>query len=167
MHGISVILVTHSVQILQLVDQVLLMSQDGIISDSGTYEDLLQRHSYFSEHRDPRSLPRSSAVIPAQAQELETSRVEYESRLQTKLDDLQRKKGDWKSLMYYLSAMGWLGFFAFVVGTGAYVVLNAVFGVWLVWWAEDADGRHSLGFWLGLYATWAVLITLGGLATPV
>ncbi|GKU21471.1 unnamed protein product [Fusarium langsethiae] len=166
-HKISTILVTHSSQILRLADQVFLMGQDGQMSDSGNYEDLVQRHSYLSEHHLTSSTQPPSTVVTVQAQELEASRGEYESRLQVKLDDLQRKKGDWKSLMYYLSAVGWLGFFAFVAGTSAYVALNAVFGVWLVWWAEDTNGSHGLGFWLGLYATWAVLITLGVLATPV
>ncbi|RGP61682.1 ABC multidrug transporter [Fusarium sporotrichioides] len=166
-HKISTILVTHSSQILRLADQVFLMGQNGQMSDSGNYEDLVQRHSYLSEHHLTSSTQPPSTVVTVQAQELEASRGEYESRLQVKLDDLQRKKGDWKSLMYYLSAVGWLGFFAFVAGTSAYVALNALFGVWLVWWAEDTNGSHGLGFWLGLYATWAVLITLGVLATPV
>ncbi|OBS25287.1 hypothetical protein FPOA_05820 [Fusarium poae] len=166
-HGISTILVTHSCQILRLADEVFLMDCNGQMSDSGNYDDLVQRHSYLSEHQDPVPTQPYSSDTPSQAQELETSLGEYESRLQVKLDDLQRKKGDWKSFMYYLKAMGWLGFFAFVAGTSAYVVLNALFGVWLVWWADDTDGSHGLGFWLGLYATWAVLITLGVLATPV
>jgi hypothetical protein len=144
------------------------MDQLGQIADSGTYECLVQRQTYFSEHQSdtsPKSAP--TEPIPTKAQELEASREEYQSRVQTKVDDLRRKKGDLKSFTYYLGAMGRLGFLAFVIGTSAYVVLNAIFGVWLVWWADDTHGAHSLGYWLGLYATWAVLITLGVLATPV
>ncbi|KAM0484837.1 hypothetical protein ACHAP7_002853 [Fusarium lateritium] len=165
--GMSVIVSTHSVRILQGADQVNLMNQDGQVIDSGTYDELVKRQEYFSQHQAISPITRPSGDSPVQVNELEISRGEYEARLQTKIDDLQRKKGNWRSFIYYLGAMGWFGLFYFVAGTALYVVLNAVFGVWLVWWAEDTYGDHGLGYWLGLYAMWAVLITLGVLATPV
>ncbi|KAM0344913.1 hypothetical protein ACHAPU_007046 [Fusarium lateritium] len=147
--GMSVIVATHSVQILLQADQVLLMDQDGQIIDSGSSPTTCLGES------------------PAQVKELEASRGEFEAQLQTKVDDLRRKKGDWRSFTYYLGAMGWLGFGISVIGTGFNVVLNAIFGVWLVWWAEDVDGSRGLGYWLGIYATWAILILIGILITPM
>ncbi|SPJ78456.1 related to multidrug resistance-associated protein [Fusarium torulosum] len=166
----SVIVATHSVQILRLADQVLLMDQDGQVIDSGPYAELVTRQEHYSQHQTANSSQTSSSSsedAPVQVVELEATRGEYEARLQTKVDDLRRKKGDWRSFTYYLGTMGWLGFSIFVACIGAYMVLNAIFGVWLVWWAEDAHDNHGLGYWLGLYATWAVLITIGFLVTPI
>ncbi|KAF5020200.1 hypothetical protein F66182_7765 [Fusarium sp. NRRL 66182] len=166
--GMSAVVATHAVQILRSADQVFLMDQDGQVIDSGSYQELAERQQYFSEHQKTNpTAPASPKDIASQSQELEASRGEYEARLQAKVDDLRRKKGDWNSFIYYLGAMGWLGLFLFVTGTVLYVVLNAIFGVWLVWWAGDTDGSRGLGYWLGLYATWAVLITLGVLITPI
>ncbi|KAF4332182.1 ABC transporter integral membrane type 1 [Fusarium beomiforme] len=167
-NAISAVVATHSVPLLRLVDQVLLMNECGQVIDSGSYEELVKRQDYFSQHEIRNSSPQPSnheEVI--QIQELQTSRGEYEARLLTRVDDLRRKKGDWRSFSYYLGAMGRLGVFIFVAGTSLYVVLNALSGVWLVWWAGDTDGSHDLGYWLGLYATWAVLTTLGLLLTPI
>ncbi|KAM0230001.1 hypothetical protein ACHAPO_009553 [Fusarium lateritium] len=167
--GMSVVVATHSVQILRLANQVLLMNHNGQVIDSGSYEELVTRQEYFAKHQTAHSSHPSSSEeeLPAIVRELETSREEYEARLQTKVDDLRRKEGDWKSFTYYLGAMGWLSFIVFVAGMAIYLVLNAIFGVWLVWWGEDTDGNRGLGYWLGLYATWAVLITLGMLVTPM
>jgi hypothetical protein len=168
--GLSVVVATHSVQILRLADQVLLVDQDGQVIDSGPYAELITRQEHYSQHQTANSSQPSSSSsedAPVQVKELEATRGDYEARLQTKVDDLRRKKGDWRSFTYYLGAMGWLGFSIFVACMAAYMVLNAIFGVWLVWWGEDAHGSHGLGYWLGLYATWAVLITIGFLVTPM
>ncbi|KAI6777269.1 hypothetical protein HG530_001214 [Fusarium avenaceum] len=176
--GMSVIVSTHSAQILRLADQVLLMDQDGHVIDSGPYAELVKRHEHYSQHQTADSSQPSSSSpsspsspssedAPVQVKELEVTRGEYEARLQTKVDDLRRKKGDWRSFTYYLGAMGWLGFSIFVACLSSYMVLNAIFGVWLVWWGEDTHGSRGLGYWLGLYATWAVLITIGFLLTPI
>lgn len=165
----SVIVATHSAQILRLVDQVLLMDQDGKVIDSGPYAELVTRHEHYSQHQTTNSSQPSSSSedAPVQVKELEVTRGEYEARVQTKVDDLRRKKGDWRSFTYYFGSMGWLGFSIFVACLGSYMVLNAIFGVWLVWWGEDTNGTRGLGYWLGLYATWAVLITIGFLLTPM
>lgn len=165
----SVIVATHSAQILRLADQVLLMDQDGQVIDSGPYADLVTRHEHYSRHQTENSSQPSSSSedAPLQVKELEATRGEYEARVQTKVDDLRRKKGDWRSFTYYLGATGWVGFSIFVACLSSYMVLNAIFGVWLVWWGEDTLGSRGLGYWLGLYATWAVLITIGFLLTPM
>ncbi|KAJ4009391.1 hypothetical protein NW766_008508 [Fusarium irregulare] len=165
----SVVVVTHSLQILRLADRVLLMGQDGQVIDSGPYAELATRQEYFPQHQSGKSSQPSASPgdPPAQVKELEVSRGEYASQLKTKVDDLRRKQGDWRPFRYYLGAMGWLGVGTFVTGISLYMVLNAIFGVWLVWWAEDAHGGRGLGYWLGLYATWAILITIGILITPI
>ncbi|KAK6081153.1 ABC transporter [Seiridium cupressi] len=166
--GMSAVLATHAVQILQLVDEVLLMGKDGKIIDSGTYEQLAEQHQYFVQRQVLDSSDSPGVVeTPVQGKELEVSLGEYQTQLQTRVDDLRRRKGDWRSYGFYLGSMGWLNFSIFVMGALFYVVFTAIFGVWLTWWAEDTAGSHGLGYWLGLYATWAILIILGLFFTPI
>ncbi|KAK6073944.1 ABC transporter [Seiridium cupressi] len=166
--GMSAVLATHAVRILQLVDEVLLMGKDGKIIDSGTYEQLAERHQYFVQRQVLDSSDSPGVVeTPVQGKELEVSLGEYQTQLQTRVDDLRRRKGDWRSYGFYLGSMGWLNFSIFVMGALFYVVFTAIFGVWLTWWAEDTAGSHGLGYWLGLYATWAILIILGLFFTPI
>ena len=167
-NGMSAVLATHAVPILKLVDHVLLMNKDGNIIDSGTYDQLAVRHQSFLQYSALDSSNTSSeTLVTTQGRELEVDLAEYQTQSQARVDDLRRQKGDWKSYAFYLGAMGWLNFSIFVLGAVSFVVFTAVFGVWLVWWAEDTKGTHSLGYWLGLYAAWAVLITLGMLFTPM
>ncbi|KAK3680588.1 putative multidrug resistance-associated protein [Podospora appendiculata] len=177
--GTSVVLATHAVQILQEVDRVLLMGKTGEIIDAGTYTELAERHQDILQHqtrntaRSPGS-PDSEAAEDKDKDEEEEEEAEpaylteYQLALETRLNDLQRQKGDWRSYAYYLGAMGWANFGFFVLLACAYVVFNSIFQVWLTWWAEDSYvGAHGLGYWLGLYGAWAVLITLMVLATPL
>ncbi|RYP45042.1 hypothetical protein DL768_008557 [Monosporascus sp. mg162] len=165
--GTSVVLATHAVQILQLADQVLLMDKDGKFIDSGTYEQLAERHQSFAQRQTLDSKPSAEAETPVQGKDVEATLGEYQTRLQTRVDDLRRQKGDWRSYAFYLGSMGWLNFIIFALGAVSYVVFNAIFSIWLIWWAGDTNGRHGLGYWLGLYATWAMLVMLGLLFTPM
>ncbi|RYP75911.1 hypothetical protein DL771_002175 [Monosporascus sp. 5C6A] len=165
--GTSVVLATHAVQILQLVDQVLLMDKDGKFIDSGTYEQLAERHQSFTQRQTLDSKPSAEAETSVLGKDVEATLEEYQTRLQTRVDDLRRQKGDWRSYAFYLGSMGWLNFIIFVLGAVFYVVFNAIFWVWLIWWAGDTNGGHGLGYWLGLYATWAMLVMLSLLLTPI
>lgn len=143
-----------TVQLLELADQIVLMDKDGNIADSGTYTDLTKRHQLGGMSQS--SGPTSTAETRPQATD-EPDFGEYRTQLDTKLDDLRRLNGDWKSYAFYIGSMGWFPFSLFVLSTAACVVLSAVFQVWVTWWAEDASGSRGLGYWLGLYALWAVL----------
>lgn len=165
---ISAVVASHSVQVLQLADRVLLMNKEGEIIDSGTYEQLAERHSALVQRQiSDSSKPLLDTDPPSPPKEIDTSLGEYRNQLHTRVNDLCRQKGDWRSYAFYLGAMGWINFSVFVAGALGYVAFNAIFGVWLTWWAEDTSGSHGLGYWLGLYATWAVLIMLGMLFVPV
>lgn len=166
--GTSVLLSTHAVQILKLVDLVLLMNKDGQVIDSSTYEQLAERHESFVPHQVLGS-SRSSSGPEEEVQDMaiQNSRGKYQGQLQTRVDDLRRQRGDWRSYAFYLSSMGWLNFSIFILAAVFYVVSSAFFGVWLTWWAKDTNGNHGLGYWLGLYATWAIFIMLAMLFTPM
>lgn len=142
----------------------MLMNKMGDIIDRGTYAEISERH-WVGEQQKPLA-PLSSTEPETQIVE-EVGLAEYQTQLGTRIDDMRRQRGDWSSYAFYIRSMGWLNFSFFVLGSILYVVFNAIFQVWVTWWAEDTTGRHGIGYWLGLYATWAVLIALALLVTPL
>jgi ATP-binding cassette, subfamily C (CFTR/MRP), member 1 len=140
------------------------MGNEGEIVDSGTYKQIASRHPNIFQHQNPSYTTLSEAETEV---EREPNLGEYQTQLDTNLDDLQRQKGDWRSYLFYIGSMGWLNFFLFFFGSCLFVLFNAIFQVWLTWWTEDTTGKHSLAYWLGLYATWALLLSLALLATPL
>lgn len=134
------------------------MNKDGDVIGSGTYADLSARNQ-LSEHLKPAL---SSAKTEAEPKPEESSSMgEYQAQLDSKIDDLRRKKGDWRSYSFFISSMGWPQFSLFVLGTAICVVIATIFQVWVTWWADDTNNTHGLGFWLGLYVLWAMLTIIG------
>jgi len=154
------------VQLLQAVDEIVVINRDGEIIDHGTYAEVAGRNSIGEN--DMASEARSPAKRElSDEEEEEVNLGEYQTELHTRIDDLRRQKGDWASYALYIRSMGWLNFYLFVLGAVFYVVFYAIFQIWVTWWAGDTSGTHGLGYWLGLYSTWAVLITLTLLCTPL
>ncbi|KAI4600498.1 hypothetical protein KJ359_000853 [Pestalotiopsis sp. 9143b] len=157
-NGSAVMVGTHSGRILELADWVILMNKDGDVVGSGTYADLSARNQ-LSEQLKPAL---SSAKTEAEPEPKESSSMgEYQAQLDSKIDDLRRKKGDWRSYSFFISSMGWIQFSLFVLGTAVCVVIATIFQVWVTWWADDTNNTHGLGFWLGLYVLWAMLTIIG------
>jgi ATP-binding cassette subfamily C (CFTR/MRP) protein 1 len=140
------------------------MNRHGGIADRGTYEQL-SKHHLIGEKKDPQATS-SSREDNVQLGE-EVSLGEYQNELLTRLDDMRRQKGDWKSYVFYIGSIGWPNFFLFLFGAIVYVVFIAFFQIWVTKWAADTTGRHGLGYWLGLYGTWAVLIVAALFGTPL
>ncbi|KAL3712035.1 hypothetical protein TMatcc_000730 [Talaromyces marneffei ATCC 18224] len=159
--GTTVVLATHAVQLLQSADQVMLMNKIGEIIDCGPYEILSQRQ--LLGERQESVLESDELMRPME----EVNLGEYQTQLDTRISDMRRQRGDWRSYIFYIGSMGSFNFALFLLGAIIYVVFYAFFQIWITWWAEDTAGRHTLGYWLGLYATWGVLITLALLFTPL
>ncbi|KAK7966405.1 P-loop containing nucleoside triphosphate hydrolase protein [Apiospora aurea] len=165
--GNGTVVATHSQQILHLADRIILLGRDAKVVDSGSYEELSARHSLgHGQATEPVST--LSTTAPKDEQERPATAgadlVAFRAELDTKIQDMRRQKGDWKSYSFYIGTMGYPHFSVFVLGTAACVALSALFQVWITWWAQDTSGKRSLGFWLGLYAVWAVLSMVGLLA---
>jgi ATP-binding cassette subfamily C (CFTR/MRP) protein 1 len=140
------------------------LNTNGEITARGTYEELSKHHS-IGEKKD---LEASSSSTDDDTQVGEdVSLGEYQNELLTRLDDMRRQKGDWKSYAFYIGSIGWPNFSLFFLGATVYVVFVAFFQVWVTKWAADTTGRHGLGYWLGLYGTWAVLIIAALFGTPL
>ncbi|KAL2284671.1 hypothetical protein FJTKL_08763 [Diaporthe vaccinii] len=159
--GSTVVLTTHSVQILKAADQVLLMGSKGGILDCGTYEEVSKQLMGIGD---------APAEIPPEA-DVPTGNIanigEYQVQFEERMTDLQRQTGDWRSYILYIQSLGWLNFFVFVFGAVTYALSIAFFQIWVTWWSGDETGRHLLGYWLGIYVVWGVLIMLALLITPM
>jgi ATP-binding cassette subfamily C (CFTR/MRP) protein 1 len=138
------------------------MNEKGEIAYYGTYEEVSKRQPLDRHHESPLLSDETEQQIGD-----EVSLGDYQTQLDTRIGDLRRQKGDWRSYIFYIGSMGWLNFSLFALGAITYVVFYAFFQIWITWWAEDTSGRHTLGYWLGLYTTWGVLITLALLCTPL
>ncbi|KAK8035547.1 multidrug resistance-associated protein [Apiospora rasikravindrae] len=165
--GTGTVVATHSQQILQLADRVVLLGKDGKIVDNGSYDEVSSRHP-MGHGQVTEPLSTFSPAVPREEPEKPVidgaDLVEFRAELDTKIQDMRRQKGDWKSYSFYIGTMGYSQFSVFVFGTATCVALSALFQVWITWWAQDSSGKHSLSFWLGLYAVWAVLSMVGLLA---
>lgn len=150
--------------ILRLVDQVLLMSDGGMIIDAGTYEQLAVRHPTIFKHQNPAPKPSSEGETQIEGR---AEFGEFQTKLHTELEGLRRQRGDWRSYVFYFRSMGWFNFFLFVIGSCLCAAFTGIYQVWLTWWAEDTTGSHNLGYWLGLYVAWAVFTALAILITPL
>ena len=147
-----------------MVDRILLMNKDGNVIDAGTYDELAKRHQDIIQ----RQTAVSETATESDSQTKDEGRLEeYQTQLDTRMDDARRQKGDWKSYGLYIGSMGWFNSALFVLGCVFPVAFNAISQVWVTWWAADTAGTKTLGYWLGLYALWAALITLGVLVSPM
>ncbi|QPH11461.1 hypothetical protein C2857_003221 [Epichloe festucae Fl1] len=128
--GTSVVLSTHAVQLLQLVDVVLLMNKDGEVIDSGTYEQLAERHESFVP-RQVLGSSRSSSGPDKEFQNLaiQNSRGEYQSQLHTRVNDLRRQKGDWRSFSQDIRLCDWQLPFNILLTLFAFLACLASLGI--------------------------------------
>lgn len=137
------------------------MGSKGEILDYGTYEEVSKQLMDIGD---------APAETPAEP-DVPTGNIanlgEYQVQLEERMTDLQRQTGDWRSYVLYIQSLGWLNFFVFVFGAVTYALSIAFFQIWVTWWSSDETGRHPLGYWLGIYVVWGVLIMLALLITPM
>lgn len=142
------------------------MSRKGEILDRGTYNEVSDRQP-IGEHHEPLTALSEPDLQPGDESDLGEFRARLETQLDTRMNDIRRQRGDWRSYTLYIGSLGWLNFSLFLFGAVTYVLFTAFFQIWVTWWAEDTASRHELGYWLGLYATWGVLIIVSLLCTPM
>lgn len=146
------------------------MGGKGEMLDCGTYTEVSTRqlmdmgHGHESEEEKIGTAPGPDDANQA-GDKAELG--EYQVQLETRMTDLRRQTGDWRSYVLYIQSLGWLNFSIFVFGAVTYAVFTAFFQVWVTWWSEDTAGSHPLGYWLGLYAVWGVLMMAALLVTPM
>jgi ABC-type multidrug transport system fused ATPase/permease subunit len=169
----TVILATHSTHFAPQVDKIVIMSA-GRIVDQGTYEELVSRkvpvHA-FSAVSDSEN--DSSEVLSIAQEEESFVAVDATSLLdETEYDDSDRRSGDARSMMYFLSAVGKVHVSIYFILLTFETVSTTMQYVYLKMWAEsDNNSRdsmiRSMGTFIGVTAlniaivgVWMVHFTL-------
>ncbi|KAJ5150816.1 ABC transporter integral membrane type 1 [Penicillium canariense] len=156
----TIVLVTHSVKWLPYSDQVIAMSHEGRILQSGSYETLVLEPGYIQNLQ----LQKTHQIAPPSGTDHVPEKNEPVSASQTNESNSatngeNRGKRDFSNLNFYISSMGRTSFFLFVSLVGVEVVLTALQPLWLNWWVQayQEDPNLDLGMWAGVYALFGVL----------
>jgi hypothetical protein len=137
------------------------MGSKGDMLDTGTYEEV------YKQLMDMTDAPAEISSEIDVGADSKANLGEYQVQLEERMTDLQRQTGDWRSYILYIQSLGWLNSFVFIFGAVTYALSVAFFQIWVTWWSSDETGRHTLGYWLGIYVVWGVLIMLALLITPM
>ncbi|KAI1838945.1 hypothetical protein DTO027I6_3367 [Penicillium roqueforti] len=153
--GCTVFLATHNVQYLPQADFIVVLGENGNISEQGTFSQLLSHAGGYINRLgiQPEQIEKGKMQDDIPTGLPETSEV-ITSRLSTPASiDECRQTTDIAVYKYYLSAMGWFRVFVLsfllVVNGG----IGGLRSAWIEIWSSSTDSASSsgLGYWLGVY----------------
>ncbi|KAJ5634865.1 multidrug resistance-associated protein [Penicillium herquei] len=165
-HGITVVMATHSRQLLSQADNVILLDA-GKIQFQGQYSDLPSNFNLETASDLETILPvnedPSQSMVAADIQ-IEETLSDHESELDSVSDD-SRRKGTWSVYQYYCRSAGYLLCITFVVFLGINALTTNFPTLWVDWWSA-ANTKHpnqKIGMYLGVYAMFSVVavVSLG------
>ncbi|KAK3386815.1 ABC transporter [Podospora didyma] len=163
----TVLFATHNVRHLPSAEHILILGSTGIISYQGDYPGLVDSgmqglvvnqlpKKRFVGQQDKNVISEeehSSTPQPSSTQDSAAAAAVAEINTSF-LSDKDRMTGDSTVYRYYLSSLGSLSIFAFILfGIGWGFFYN--FGyIWLRFWTKDTEKTHSRAHYIGLYAVW-------------
>ncbi|KAI5358401.1 Putative AAA+ ATPase domain, ABC transporter type 1, transmembrane domain-containing protein [Septoria linicola] len=169
-HGISVVLATHSQKFLQEADHVIALGENGKITEQGTFKDLVSANGYVhglkldiaSQNADEPELetdePQNKRVLPSGADKIDLAQ-----------QDLARKTGDTTVYKYYFKSIGWkLGITLSITIVG-FAIGEKAPDLWVRFWSEaESSGREGrpLAYWIAISFLFA-LICVGSAGTHI
>ncbi|TVY15492.1 ABC transporter FUM19 [Lachnellula arida] len=158
--GSTIVLVTHAVKWLPYSNQILVLSSEGRLLQSGTYQALVSVPGYLQSlnFKDNGIANASfitepdvslSALYPPMSNEKKDKEEVAESR----------GRRDPHNLLYYINTMGKSAFGLFLLFTTIQCVFIALQPLWLSWWVNSNTTRPDadLGKWLSVYAVFGIL----------
>uniref|UniRef100_A0A093V8Q9 Multidrug resistance-associated protein 1 n=1 Tax=Talaromyces marneffei PM1 TaxID=1077442 RepID=A0A093V8Q9_TALMA len=165
----TIILVTHSLRVLPLANQIFVIDENGSISERGSYQSLVTAGGYI-EHihgeRIHQLLQQANqeeddvdeSVIPSAVQENNTkgdSNLNGQSMQKLTTPKDTPDISDASVYRFYIDAIGFWVTVIFLLLEAVWAFLSVFPVQWLKWWAEDNNmhpNKH-LGLYLGVYAT--------------
>ena len=122
-NGMTVLLTTHAAHRLSIADHIIALAADGTVTESGSYNDLMQRDSYVSKFGVRTKLENEAAkeddlTKPSIKELAEQQREESAAAVV----DSARQVGERQIYRYYISAIGPLNALAFLV----FIIIFAV-----------------------------------------
>ncbi|RDW69977.1 hypothetical protein BP5796_08374 [Coleophoma crateriformis] len=159
-YEITTVLATHAVHHLREADKIIVLSEDGTITEQGTFETLNKNQSYvqkllLGEKGDVNSGQDKEAGSPIKDKPTIKSKASAEDG-----NDLLRRTGDAQVYKYYLKSIGWRhGLILLFLTVGGEFCL-AFPQLWVKWWAE-ADTAHPGSQTRMYYSVYLVLGVVG------
>lgn len=145
------ILVTHAINFLPQVDQIIVM-KEGQIAERGTYQELLDKKGPFSEflsqHSRTTESTESEQVNDASNDEdSKLARTDQEKpsiiEKQYKVEKMETGKVNWRVYTYYISNMGLILFSSCLLGFTMFQLCSTGSFIWLAVWSDQENLRNS------------------------
>ncbi|KAI1781491.1 P-loop containing nucleoside triphosphate hydrolase protein [Hypoxylon cercidicola] len=169
--GVSVILATHDLRILSLMDTIIALDHHSV-AVSGSYAEMRERMpEIFSQVQDPQSSEEQTrengmmADMSLKTADLCSGSAGLLHRplsVTTTLSDKRRQSGNWSVYAYYIKSAGIATSFIWLLSTLAGAVVSSGSTLWVDAWtqANMAEGNQNVAFYLGIYF---LLVALGTL----
>ncbi|KAJ5728595.1 multidrug resistance-associated protein [Penicillium malachiteum] len=181
-HRITVVLATHSRQLLSQADNVILLDV-GKIQFQGQYSDLppnfnleivsdletvLPVNENVDQSMGAASVHQNASIRAEKSEELihipdmqmEEIFTDDDSELDTaSVSDESRRKGTWSVYQYYCRSAGYLLCITFVIFLGVNALTTNIPTLWVDWWsaANEKHPNQQIGMYLGVYAMLSVV----------
>ena len=161
----TVILASSSTKRLPYADHIIVLGENGEISEQGSFKELNASGGFISEldlepvswnlkakERKLDDIIFSATKAPEIPEPTEMTSPERD------MEDIQlegnRRTGDLSVYYYYIKTVGTLAVIIFIIAISTYVFCYSFPQIWLGWWADAnavAPNQH-LGYYLGIYA---------------
>ncbi|EHK20667.1 uncharacterized protein TRIVIDRAFT_154161 [Trichoderma virens Gv29-8] len=166
----TAVLCTHSVRHLPSADHVIALSQDGLISEQGTFEDLDALGGYVHSlkvkavNKSDDSLTLDSSDSTPEDDDIEKSTGSKARKppaaMWTAADERSRQTGDMSVYKHYAMSMKLSTLISFFIVGVALAFLYNFPQIWLNYWSADISSSHrahSQAYWVGIYALFLIL----------
>jgi len=153
-HRSTVLIASSSAKRLPYADHVISITEDGKISEQGSFKDLSGAGGYISSFNLPPPEWNYHPTYSVADPDKEKVNTVESSTIDETVDDVSRRNGDVSVYLYYIRAVGWIPTLIFVVAISAFVFCITFPIIWVKWWAA-ANALHpngNLGYYLGIYA---------------
>ncbi|TDZ71708.1 ABC transporter atnG [Colletotrichum trifolii] len=165
----AVIIATHSHGLMAVADFIVCLGE-GRIQEFGKPAVLVRGQGYTSrlglklssdgmlekgQEADDSTTPTEQTATPADGDD-----NHQEQKTHT---DIRRKNGEKAAYEYYLKNAGWKAVTLYSVSVVMWIFFSEFSTVWVKWWSEanSVEANTSVGYYLGIYAAFGVLGTLG------
>ncbi|TDZ36526.1 ABC transporter atnG [Colletotrichum spinosum] len=165
----AVIIATHSHGLMAVADFIVCLGE-GRIQELGKPAVLVRGQGYTSrlglkllsdgmlekgQEADDSATPTEQTATPADGNENHQGQKTH--------TDIRRKNGEKAVYEYYLKNAGWKAVTLYSVSVVMWIFFSEFSTIWVKWWSEanSVEANTRVGYYLGIYAAFGVLGTLG------
>ncbi|OAA71991.1 ABC transporter [Akanthomyces lecanii RCEF 1005] len=147
--GIIAILATHTTDRMDVADKIVVLDAEGRIASQGP-PDIMAETSTLAAGETTATEP---SAMPQ-------SQTEVQPEEEDEAKQLLRQTGDVSVYKFYFKSLGWMNFATFALIVSCEGAFGTMLYAWISLWSNSAE-RNNTGYWLGLYAMWAILKGIG------